>query len=181
VLLADEPTGNLDEDTRDEIINLLEKLWRVRGLTLVLVTHDTAIAVAGLKRYGFASEAAELATGLLDAARHFPLFRFPELFCGFPRAETSVPVAYPVACSPQAWAAASPFLLLRALLGIEADAPNRELRVTKPSLPHPVRRLMVEGLRVGDAEVDLLFQAWRGTTACEVLRRRGDVSIVVRL
>ena len=44
VLLADEPTGNLDEDTRDEIINLLEKLWRERGLVLVLVTHDTAIA-----------------------------------------------------------------------------------------------------------------------------------------
>jgi len=44
VLLADEPTGNLDEDTRDEIINLLEKLWRERGLTLLLVTHDSAIA-----------------------------------------------------------------------------------------------------------------------------------------
>ena len=44
VILADEPTGNLDEDTRDEIIALLEKLWRERGLTLVLVTHDSAIA-----------------------------------------------------------------------------------------------------------------------------------------
>jgi len=44
VLLADEPTGNLDEDTRDEIIALLEKLWRERGLTLVLVTHDTSVA-----------------------------------------------------------------------------------------------------------------------------------------
>jgi putative ABC transport system ATP-binding protein len=44
VLLADEPTGNLDEDTRDEIIALLERLWRERGLTLVLVTHDTSIA-----------------------------------------------------------------------------------------------------------------------------------------
>jgi len=44
VLLADEPTGNLDEDTRDEIISLLERLWRDRGLTLVLVTHDSSIA-----------------------------------------------------------------------------------------------------------------------------------------
>jgi putative ABC transport system ATP-binding protein len=44
VLLADEPTGNLDEDTRDEIIGLLERLWQERGLTLVLVTHDSSIA-----------------------------------------------------------------------------------------------------------------------------------------
>jgi len=44
VLLADEPTGNLDEDTRDEIIGLLETMWRQRGLTMVLVTHDSSIA-----------------------------------------------------------------------------------------------------------------------------------------
>jgi putative ABC transport system ATP-binding protein len=44
VLLADEPTGNLDEDTREDIIALLEKLWRERGLTMVLVTHETAVA-----------------------------------------------------------------------------------------------------------------------------------------
>jgi putative ABC transport system ATP-binding protein len=43
VLLADEPTGNLDDDTRDEIIGLIEKLWRERGLTLVLVSHDSSV------------------------------------------------------------------------------------------------------------------------------------------
>jgi len=44
VLLADEPTGNLDEDTRDEIIGLLETMWRERGLTMMLVTHDSTVA-----------------------------------------------------------------------------------------------------------------------------------------
>jgi putative ABC transport system ATP-binding protein len=44
VLLADEPTGNLDEGTRDEIMTLLEELWRERGLTLVTVTHDSSVA-----------------------------------------------------------------------------------------------------------------------------------------
>jgi putative ABC transport system ATP-binding protein len=44
VLLADEPTGNLDEDTRDEIIGLLEKLWQDQGLTMVIVTHDSSVA-----------------------------------------------------------------------------------------------------------------------------------------
>ena len=50
VLLADEPTGNLDEDTRDEIIGLLESLWRERGLTLILVTHDSADRAPGPAR-----------------------------------------------------------------------------------------------------------------------------------
>ena len=88
--------------------------------------HDTAIAVAGLKRYGFAAEAAVLATGLLDAARHFPLFRLPGAVLRLPARRTpGMPVAYPVACSPQAWAAAAPFMLFRSLLGLEADAPRR--------------------------------------------------------
>jgi putative ABC transport system ATP-binding protein len=56
VLLADEPTGNLDEGTRDEIIGLLQRLWRSRGLTMVLVTHDSTVAARaqrlGLMRNG---------------------------------------------------------------------------------------------------------------------------------
>jgi putative ABC transport system ATP-binding protein len=50
VLLADEPTGNLDEETRDEIMDLLEGLWRDRGLTLIVVTHDSAIAKRAQRR-----------------------------------------------------------------------------------------------------------------------------------
>ncbi len=50
VILGDEPTGNLDEKTRDEIIGLLETLWRERGQTLILVTHDTAVATRASRR-----------------------------------------------------------------------------------------------------------------------------------
>jgi len=50
VLLADEPTGNLDEDTRDEIMDLLEGLWRDLGLTLIVVTHDSAVAKRAQRR-----------------------------------------------------------------------------------------------------------------------------------
>lgn len=143
--------------------------------------HDTAIAVAGLKRYGFTAEAVGLASGLLGAGRHFPMFRFPELFCGFAKGDTGVPVAYPVACAPHAWAAAAPFMLFRSLLGLEADAARRELRIIQPTLPQPMRKLVISGLRVGDAEVDLLFQSWRGTTSAEILRRTGDLTVEVRL
>jgi putative ABC transport system ATP-binding protein len=61
VLLADEPTGNLDTDTRDEIMSLLETLWREHGLTLVLVTHDSAIA-------GCAQRVATMNDGYLSVA-----------------------------------------------------------------------------------------------------------------
>lgn len=50
MLLADEPTGNLDEEARDEIMDLLEGLWRDRGLTLIVVTHDTAVASRAQRR-----------------------------------------------------------------------------------------------------------------------------------
>src|SRR3990172_8113560 len=86
--------------------------------------HDSAIAAAGLRRYGFDDAADTLSSGMLAAAQHFPAFRLPELFCGFDRASTGSPIAYPVACSPQAWAAGSALMLIRTMLGLVADAPN---------------------------------------------------------
>ncbi|GAA1032582.1 glycogen debranching N-terminal domain-containing protein [Virgisporangium ochraceum] len=80
--------------------------------------HDTALVVAGLTRYGRRAEAARVATALLEAAPFFD-FRLPEVFVGTDRG--GAPVAYPTACSPQAWAAGTPLLLLRALLGLEPD------------------------------------------------------------
>ncbi|MBE1874657.1 ABC transporter ATP-binding protein [Myceligenerans pegani] len=63
VLLADEPTGNLDEDTRDEIIDLLEGLWKEQGLTLVMVTHDSAVAARTPRRIRIAKGRLKELTG----------------------------------------------------------------------------------------------------------------------
>jgi glycogen debranching enzyme len=81
--------------------------------------HDTALAVAGLVRYGFRDQAAQLAHGLVEASSFFG-GRLPELFCGFSRTEFPVPIAYPTSCSPQAWAAAVPFSLATSLKGIDS-------------------------------------------------------------
>ena len=115
------------------------------------------------------------------AAQHFPAFRLPELFCGFDRASTGAPIAYPVACSPQAWAAGAALMLIRTMLGLQADAPNRRLTLDRPILPAGLTKVVIRGLRVGDASCDLLLHRWRGLTSAEVLRKDAQLEVVVRL
>ncbi|MDO8483401.1 MAG: glycogen debranching N-terminal domain-containing protein [Candidatus Limnocylindrales bacterium] len=143
--------------------------------------HDTAIAAAGLRRYGFDDAADTLSSGMLAAAQRFPAFRLPELFCGFDRASTGSPIAYPVACSPQAWAAGASLMLIRTMLGLQADATNRRLTLDRPILPADLTKVVVRGLRVGDASCDLLLHRWRGLTSAEVLRKDAGLEVVVRL
>jgi glycogen debranching enzyme len=104
--------------------------------------HDTALIAAGLARYGRRQEANRLAVALLEAAGHFG-HRLPEAFAGYARAATAVPVAYPTACSPQAWASGAPLLLIRVMLGVE---PAAEGLLVRPHLPGEVSRLVVRGL-----------------------------------
>lgn len=115
--------------------------------------HDTAIAAAGLARYGRRVEANRLAIALLEAGRHLD-HRLPEAFAGYPRAATLVPVLYPTACSPQAWAAGAPLLLLRVLLGMEPA--GDQLRVD-PRLPGRIGRLALRGVvgRWGRVDVEV--------------------------
>lgn len=80
--------------------------------------HDNSLIAAGLTRYGRRAEAGALALAILEAARHFD-HRLPEVFVGYERTATGIPVAYPTACSPQAWASGAPLLFLRLLLGLE--------------------------------------------------------------
>jgi glycogen debranching enzyme len=80
--------------------------------------HDNSLIAMGLTRYGRHEEAARLAQAMLEAASYFQ-YRLPEVFLGAERKITGVPVAYPTACSPQAWASGTPLLLLRTMLGLE--------------------------------------------------------------
>ncbi|MBI2777771.1 MAG: amylo-alpha-1,6-glucosidase [Chloroflexi bacterium] len=143
--------------------------------------HDNAIVAAGLKRVGRHEEANRIATRIFEAARHSPDFRLPELFCGFPRDRATVPVPYPVACSPQAWAAAAPLSLLQTMLGMQARAVEGRLELDRPHLPSWLGKVTVHNLRVGSETVDLLFHRWRGTTSAEVLRRSGSLEVVIRV
>ena len=143
--------------------------------------HDIALIAAGLKRYGLAEAAERVAVPLLEAAATFAGFRLPELFCGYGRDADTGPVPYPVACSPQAWSAGAPFLILRTMLGLQADAEAGRLELIEPRMPRWIGSLRVRGLAVGDATVDLLIHTWRGTTSAEVLARRGDLDVTVRL
>ncbi|MEV4706375.1 glycogen debranching N-terminal domain-containing protein [Actinoplanes sp. NPDC049316] len=115
--------------------------------------HDTAIAVAGLLRYAHVPGAVELAhrlsAGVIEAAAGFGA-RLPELYCGFGRDEFAPPVPYPTSCSPQAWAAAAPLLLVRAALGLEPDVPRGTVGLT-PRLPASWGTVTLSGLRLGAA------------------------------
>jgi glycogen debranching enzyme len=134
--------------------------------------HDTAICVAGLVRYGLLDAAQRVAEGLVAAAAAFG-GRLPELFAGLPRSMFPVPVSYPTSCSPQAWAAASPLLLLRALLRLEPDARSRRLHLA-PALPAWLGRLRLDGLTVLGGELALEAEG----DECQVLAAPLGITVV---
>jgi glycogen debranching enzyme len=143
--------------------------------------HDNALIIAGLKRYGYHDTANVLAGRIFESAQRFEGSRLPELFCGFPRDNVGEPVPYPVACSPQAWAAGAPLLILTSMLGLRAHADRHELELQRPYLPAWLGKITITNLRVGDATVDLLFHRWRGTTSAEVLRKQGDLAVTIHM
>jgi glycogen debranching enzyme len=169
-------TGIVDEARAAQVVARLMQPdmlsgWGVRTISTDDVTynpmsyhngsiwpHDNAILVAGLRRYNFGAEMLRVATEILDAAATFPGYRLPELYCGFARGEgieqESAPAAYPVSCSPQAWAAGSSLMMLQALLGVEVLAEADKVS-TSPLLPPDVTGVQLRGMKVADARLDL--------------------------
>jgi glycogen debranching enzyme len=142
--------------------------------------HDTAIAAAGMRRYGHLDPFLKLTTALFDAVQHFPGYRMPELFCGFSRQPGHGPTRYPVACEPQAWSAGVVFHLIAGMLGLVPAANEKRLTLERPVLPDWLQWLELHGLRLGKSRVSLRAAQGREGAAIELLARDGDVEIIVR-
>jgi glycogen debranching enzyme len=141
--------------------------------------HDNALIALGLSRYGQTDQALRIWSGLFQAGLFFDLHRMPELFCGFPQDAGEGPVSYPVACAPQAWSAASVFLLFQSILGLEINGPEAQIRLTRPTLPNSLGELRIHNLQVAGGSVDLLVVRHEHDVGVNVLRREGDIEILV--
>ena len=141
--------------------------------------HDNALIAQGLARYGLGEMALQIWNGLFEAGRRFDLNRMPELFCGFPQTPGEGPVLYPVACAPQAWSAASVFLLFQACLGLTISGAERSVCFFRPHLPACLGELRIHNLEVARASVDLLLVRHEQDVGVNVLRREGDVRVLV--
>ncbi|UOQ44828.1 amylo-alpha-1,6-glucosidase [Halobacillus salinarum] len=116
--------------------------------------HDNALILLGLTKSGFSSQAMKVVEGQLAAARQFEHYRLPELFCGYD-SKLGHLVSYPTTCSPQAWAAASSFVWIQAMVGIEPDALTGEITLN-PVFPEGMTWLKIEGMAAGNGKVSLL-------------------------
>ncbi len=119
--------------------------------------------------------------GLMDVSSILELHRLPELFCGLERRTGEGPTLYPVACSPQAWAAAAPFLLIQACLGLTVQGAQNRVVFERPCLPEGIPHLSIHGLRIGNASVDLHFERQGDTVRVQALEKQGEIEVVATL
>jgi len=141
--------------------------------------HDTAICAAGLARFGRRDGVVRLMSGTFESAVHFNM-RLPELFCGFGRVTGEAPVAYPVACLPQAWSAGSVYMLMQACLGLRIDGWKREIHVEDAHLPIGIDHLVVRHLEIGEVTVDVVFERVGDRVVCFLADNAAQVPLVVR-
>jgi glycogen debranching enzyme len=141
--------------------------------------HDNACIVAGLHAYKLDTEAVQVASALFDAAQRFADHRLPELFAGFGRDNSSVPVPYVDANAPQAWAAGAVVHLLSSLLGLEARAADHSLTL-RPTLPTAWNSVRVRNLHVGHTTVDFTVTSGHDRPTIDVERVEDDLNVSLR-
>jgi glycogen debranching enzyme len=141
--------------------------------------HDNALIALGLARYEQKGAIDTLFDGMFSAATYMDHRRLPELFCGFRRHHGQGPTLYPVACSPQAWASATPFTLLEASLGLQFDPIKREIRLRNPRLPAFLDEVVLRDLRLSSSSVDLRVRRHGETVSLDTPRISGDIRVSI--
>ncbi|MBB2716357.1 amylo-alpha-1,6-glucosidase [Rhizobium sophoriradicis] len=140
--------------------------------------HDNAMIASGLARYGYRTEAARIFEGLFAAASYIELRRLPELLCGMPRQRARGPTFYPVACSPQAWAAAAPLSLLQSCLGLGFDPDGMQISFNLPQLPSFLDEVILRHLWIGSGSADVAIRGSGRQVVVDVIDRRGNVQVL---
>lgn len=141
--------------------------------------HDNSIIAMGLRKYGFINELTVIFTGMYEASRTFTNYRLPECFGGFERSRYSVPVKYPVACSPQAWSAGAIPHMFIACLGMVPDALNNRLTLNKPHLPSWLDNVQYNNVKIGDTLTDLEFRRIERETLVNVTKKKGNLNVSI--
>ena len=140
---------------------------------------ENATFVVGFKRYGLDEHLDRLVTAMFEAASYFVDCRLPEAYSGDGPTETTVPIPYPGACSPQAWSASATIQIVQMMLGLYPFAAAGVLALVRPRLPAFVPSLTLKDLRVGDATLSLRFErAADGSAHADVVARSGRVRLV---
>jgi glycogen debranching enzyme len=189
-------TGLIDEDKAGAVVERLMSPemftgWGVRTLASTMGAynpmsyhngsvwpHDNALIATGLIRYGYIREGQRLATGILEAAMSLG-GRLPELFCGFDRTDYPAPIPYPTSCSPQAWAAATPIQLMKALLRLD-PAPGGQQVWFDPVWPQRYGALEIHNIPLGRNRIGLRVDpgADGADGAAELTGVPGDVEVI---
>lgn len=140
--------------------------------------HDNAMIASGLARYGYRAETARIFEGLFASSTYIDPRRLPELFCGLPRQRAQGPTFYPVACSPQAWAAAAPLLLLQSCLGLDFEPNAQIISFNEPLLPSFLDEVILRHLHVASGSADVAIRRSGRSVVVDTLGRRGEVRVL---
>jgi glycogen debranching enzyme len=143
--------------------------------------HDNAIIAAGMAAYGLKEQAVHLTHAMFEASLFVEHNRLPELFCGFHRRPSEGPTLYPVACTPQAWSAAVPFLFLQTLLGLSVrTVPKKQLCFSDPVLPEFLSSVQISGILLKDTSAVIVAQRQLNKTEITVPVKSDDLEVIIK-
>lgn len=140
--------------------------------------HDNAIIAMGFAKYGFTKEAKLVTQAMFNASLQFESQRMPELFCGFEKVKNVSITNYPVACSPQAWAAASAYYLIEACLNMRIRPQENTIYFDKPVLPDSVNELIISNLPFNNETISIRISK-KGESISAVLINTMDTTIKI--